>query len=1280
MGIGKTSPDRSQFVKQTLIHSPIFTNIFPTFNVDISKKFRGLPNTSIDESDQYLVPNEDSQMDAFDDDDDDFSMIGRSTSTGETTNSGTDQIRIDKIESELVTIKIIVKITSILVNNIEYSFPAPIRSSCMVNGVKDHETGRFGEDSILISLKSGFLFLIRVFLVPREYTDKYYGKEWDAKSSQNLIYKPFIVQWWDTGSNLQMPSLDSSGFQLISHSSGQSTVSASASNVFRIYNSQLTKAGTLFGQHTNVPVDGIILNSCFAEPLPDCIDENHIMFLALIFTENRRLELNLFEWISTELPSPLNLTKKVLPLNNSFPIPIFIIPLRKNTSFLFVSELDLTVISIHQIISVEFDFHVKSIEQISFPTAFYIPFSNISHVTDDNIDEVILATDAGCIYSILINKNEEITINLIARISDPISVFAIERVGKEYSIIFGSDTGSNREVIIGDLFDEDIKLANTNNKKYSKTRLITDYKNWAPLLDVLIIDSFKLRSLTNYIDQELWTLAGIGKRTRLTQLRSGYNAERMGKVFSKLRKAEKIFVQEVHNRIFFLLSYPFHTKIFEYFDDAEDEDELLIDMDDMEEEDKISLILDEATMSSSKITKSVNVQITTNTVCITNLIQKPLVRSFERKLIFSDIIDSHILLVTEIENQDEDKIQTVLELMEVASEMSDFSEVSDITEVLKLIRTIKLDDEPSMAKFFKVDNEIFIAIGNFDGTIEVKGVFNSTFDKKMYLSSFNPYHQSFASGCEHLNIPHDIFVHRVQNLNQFSIGTKDGYLINVSFSLEADQPMEFNCTQFLKVSDTAVEFCEIQGDSMVYFIISRNLWLVNLHQSVYPQKVFFNETTDRATYSMIQLKLPLFILNDQNSKILTSTMKYFGFLREDGVSVGIVHTASRMPNMKHVIIGEFAKKMMYIPFVSSFIVLCESKNPNSRLKFIDRKLLKPLKHIEYNKTKLVDYIIGEDELPTAMSIWSIQRQDQKTSKKLVIAFSTDGNTKGLMKIIDISSNTNNEGLPTIIVTELNSFEWKEPITCVNQIEDSIIFASGSSINSTSYNIAERKLNNIVVLVKLSSKVISISTNKETSEVLVTTNSDSIYKFKYLSGLGIEKLQLTAKDPSPKSLVNEAELVGGEIVVADKLHSSVVVMDQKDEVLQKLFNIRMSCIPRVYFGTFKNIWESEKTNHYQSEVWNTEIDPRQEKIADDFHSNGGIISVGVNGEITTLRKLENQKNTSSAEELNLPFADKLNGKGLFSLYKPFFSYRENKGSVIDLDLDSISNASSINLSI
>mmetsp|Transcript_8685 Transcript_8685/g.10828 ORF Transcript_8685/g.10828 Transcript_8685/m.10828 type:complete len:134 (-) Transcript_8685:18-419(-) len=133
----------------------------------------------------------------------------------------------------------------------------------------------------------------------------------------------------------------------------------------------------------------------------------------------------------------------------------------------------------------------------------------------------------------------------------------------------------------------------------------------------------------------------------------------------------------------------------------------------------------------------------------------------------------------------------------------------------------------------------------------------------------------------------------------------------------------------------------------------------------------------------------------------------------------------------------------------------------------------------------------------------------------------------------------------------------------------------------------------------------------------------------------------------------------------------------------MFSYKMSSIPRVYASKFNSYW----ANHEISKELKSE------------NNNSNIICVGINGEITSIRspsnidnelgdlakslntgKLINSLIESFVEVLNRPFIDKVTGKGLISINKPYFNYKDNKGKLINYDLDEISKLCNINVTI
>ncbi|CUM46223.1 uncharacterized protein AC631_00038 [Debaryomyces fabryi] len=1256
---GQENNDASKtYIKQTLLHSPIITNIIPDFHVHISKRFRGLPSVTVnDEGEQYLCPQEeDSQFDVFSDDDDLLFNIGEAPPTGTAKSSSVGP----NINIKLKSIRVIVKTTSMLINDVEFSFSAPIRSSCILRGVMDGKNQE--EDSLMISLKSGFLFLIRIYYVPRHYKDTDYDIQGQIQSNESCIYKPFIVQWWDTSSDLSVPALESSGYSLNSHASGLSAVSTSASSVFRIYNCQHTDSGIMFMPHFNVPVDGIILHSCFAEPLNNSVINNHIMFLIMSFTESRRLELNLYGWTLGATINN-NLTKTALPLENSFVIPIFIISLKNNDSFLFVNEKELVIISVHDIMSANYGFYRIPFTG-SFPTSYYRPLTRILSQTDTKTDEIMISTDNGVIYSVIVFENN-IQLRPVMRISDPISVFSLEKSDDVFSLIFGCDTGSSRELYVTELFSEEyLQEIGTQKPCYSNVQLITDFKNWTPVLDVLIIDSYKSRTINSRSDQELWALTGIGRRTRLTQLRNGYNATRRSRTYEQLRKSDKLYLITLGSRFYLFCSLPFATKVLEY---QPLKDEYLVEIEDAAIDNSNSSLF----IGNISQSQDILIQITRYSITITNLFDLNITSKFENeRILFCDMHNGFLAMI--VASKDKEK-STSLRLFKVNNDVNFHKSLED-SGALDLVGSLDIAYEPSMIRLIGLDMSLYLITGSYDGSLYIYQYLGEQIleYKEYVLDEFNPYRNNDLR--ENFIIPHDS-VQTLSPRTNLYVGSKDGYYIH----FHIDTNFVLRCKHFLKIGDTPVKFQNVHNEGKMVFIHSRSLWLLNLYDSEFPTQVYFEERHDRAISAMIQL--PNFGLGNST---ISNVAKHFGFVREEGFTISSVHPF-KSPNVKQINIAESAKKLTYLPHLSTFVILCNSKDPRLRLKFIDRKALKILQHHELNsRLKNLDFdecIFGPDEMPMAACIWSVKRQN-RVSKKLLIGNANNDDT-GSFKVLDITKAQDSRESPVYIrVTELTSFEHKEPITHIQQIESSILFSGGRTIYSTTYNIDERRLKPVSALVTLTSDIISLSV--EGNKLLVTTKLDSIFHFIYSKNDDgdSDMLKLIYKDPSPKSIVNQTEL-NENIIAGDKLHSSILIMNTSDSNLRDMFSYKMSSIPRVYASKFNSYWANHETS----------------KELKSKSNNSNILCVGINGEITSIRSpssindelgnLAKSLNTgklidglieSFVEVLNRPFIDKVTGKGLSSINKPYFNYKDNKGKLIDYDLDEISKLCDINVSI
>ncbi|KAK6455532.1 mono-functional DNA-alkylating methyl methanesulfonate N-term-domain-containing protein [Scheffersomyces xylosifermentans] len=1260
-----------KYIKKTLLHSPIITNIFPRFNVQVNKPFKGLSSQSFnDEEYQVLIPNEeDSQLDAFSEDENDDDLFEDMSDTIRKENTPTEVTT----RPVLKTIKVLIKTRSLLINGIDFPTKTEIRASCIVKGISSGDAGNVEEDSLLISLKSGFLLLIRLFYVPRYYKDSDYSLQTVGPVRQDgtSVFKPFIVQWWDTSSNQILPTLDCSGYSLSSNRSGLSVVSASASRSFRIYQTQHTNHGLSFKKHFNVGVDGLILHSCFAEPFDRNKIEHHNIFMTLVFTEFRRLVINLFSWSSTEGIGS-SFSKSALPLDNSFPIPVFVVPLGSNASFLFVSADEVIIVTIHEIMSAGYGFkRSQSPWKGSFPTSYYVPSTRISAISNSKEDEILIAADNGLIYSMIITDNEVKLTTPIIKIADTASVFSLESVADGYNLIYASDTGSNKDLLVTHLFDEsDVNNASeASDVPYSDAKLVKDFKNWSPLLDISIVDSGKQGSSVYQEQQELWGISGVGKKMKLTHFRYGYAAIRKGNTYDKLRKANVIFPFEANDSQFLLCSFPFESILLEFqVNSAETFAEI----------ENSGIITEEKTLYLTHLeTEEGNfvLQVTPSQILVSDLAGNSFQQSTEKTLLFCHSFKQYLVLLA-----DNSSGEVSLELYEINPRI--FSQPSEFEgELLESLHTYSIPFQPSLSKIFHAQNELYLLVGSFEGQLFVyKDVLNSYNLEPMAisLSDFNPYKRE-SRIIDNLLIPEDI----IQSKDSIYIGTRDGHYINLSLG----DFHNITCHSFLKLSNTAIRFSPVRDDSNFIFIYAKSLWLLNLYDSVYPTKVHFDEKYDRSISAVAQV--PLLLPKDDCSK-------YFAFIRDDGLSVGSISTFGDA-NVRQIAIPEAAKKIQYLEHLSMFIILFHSSTNKGRLKFFDRKSFRFLKHKEGTiKSKEEESIFADNEFPTSACVWSIKRNDRVFKNVLIGSTieeeAEDGSQsrpkiiKGSFKVVDVSKTRSSEDQPGYLkVTELTSFEYSGPISNIMQIDSAIIFSSKNTICYTAYDIDKKRLKPVTNLATLPSDITSMVV-EEDNQVLVSTRLDSIYQFAYYPDEdGSDTLRCVSSDPLPNNFINQAKL-GSKIFAGDKMHSSVSIIDADQNKYSSRVNFRMTSIPRVFSAKFESAWTQDSNTDDRGELQHE-------------NKKSLVLCVGVSGEVSCIRAVSgegdelrllatkmlkgDQRKISLEDQvrkLDIPFANKVSGTGLLSINKPRFDYKGNRGTLIDYDLDEISAICNINVSI
>lgn len=1214
----ETVQHKQIITKQTLVNSPTILNIYRDFKVRTNKPFKGLSSRLLNDAEyQYLVPlEEDSQMDVFDEDDEILDELNTSMP---------EMPGIEPSEKEedpnFDFTQVLVKYHSVQINGVDFRFKSAVRSSCIIRASLAQE-----EDHILVSLKSGFLLLLRVFLVPKHIRDVDYEYQ-PSLHDENFTFKPFIVQWWNLQQRHNFPELNTSGFILKSSPSGLSAVSCSASQSFRIYKTlEQSNAGTVLQNHLNVPLEGLLVDSCFIESRSAIQTD---MFLTLIFTEQRRLYINLFCWFSF-YSGDGGISKSTLPLENTFKIPIFIAPLLRNSAFLFVSPNKLTFISVHDIISGHYEFQATGFRADSYPTNFYIPKSQIRSMGDCEVDEVLLSSNIGVIYSVLISKTEIESIEPIARVSDSISTFTFERISEGYELTYASANGSNKIIILSDLFEREYTCDIEGDTKlvYSKAAYQENLDNWAPIVDFQIVPS-TLPGKNDFLNKdELWAITGSSSKSKLSHIKVGYYSAKQEECYPELRKVVRSWYLKFQSRLVLVCAFPFETKLLE-FEGLGEED--VVEVEDAEickEEQTVFCDIVNFLKFTDIMIDDMDymIQVTTNSVVATNFTSSCTCITNEC-ILFAEIIANHLFLIVERE------AKTVLckYKLEPTSTFSDSAHVIDA----HIVSEMTLAFQPSMMKKCVVRGNDVLTVGAYEGLIHFYSPNEIPFTtmEKLVINDVFGNASSF--------VPHDLVLIK----NEIFVGTAEGYLARFS----QDSLIR---KSFLRIGDREMRIYPSKDEDFIY-IQCRGLYMLDLKNNSYPTLVQFNDLTPKAVNTLVEFP----------ATTEFSTYKRLGLFRSNGFVMTHITTYTQ-PVVKQVRIPDESKKLLFLPHISVFVLLCGSRR--GKLKFVDRQTYRVMEHSEVTSRRSSrEEVLSKNEVALCACIWTIKRQDRETHKLLLgCSNNSNDNSSGLVKVLSVRKVRSNE-VPSVSVLELSSFDHTGPVTHIQQVDDRIFFTDKQTIYFTSYEETEKRFTRVQFFKQFPSEINSMSVHG--NKILICTRDDSLFQLD-------TSLLTDVIACYPKSFPMIGQVNLEDKVFASAKNSLIIIMDASETTLYPLkgTKIHISGITRLALANLSNPWFE--------------------------NSDAGNVALGVtvSGEVFILRLVEEHGkeieeltanlNRNSAFDLSLvdhlnkldrPFIGKLSGTGLLSLNKPYFDYAENRHDpnskipiVLDYDLNEL----------
>lgn len=662
---------KAKYARSTLFQSPIVTNFYNDFKILLLKPQVGLSSKYVNDEGDQTLSNEfhDSIFENISEDDDLIFVEPKA---------------IKPVTPKSRTVRVLVKYTSINVDGVDFPLTSAVRASCRI---PDHH-----DDSLILSLRSGAILLVRFWFVPR-------SKEVTGESLASHVFRPFVVQWWKSEGQ---KSLESPGAQLLIHQSGLVAAFTSSAGVFRVHVIQNTDAGVQLLPHENIPVPGVILHSCFAR-----LESNYFRFLIVSVSE-QKLIATLYGWFLDDSISQ-NLDSCTLPLAQ-MPVPSLIIPLFD--SFLFACPNLLTVITVHHITSADFSF--KRFEFEELPTAYYIG------------DVTYIGTDSGRIFEVTIEKNEVTHVRQRFRVSGSISKFTVTKLESGYELTYCGDSTSYHKLLISEDEANDLQL------EQSVGRLLDMHLNWAPIVDVEIIDAYKSRYTEQTKSQELWALTGLGKKTKLLSFHFGYPVRQTCATYEQLRNTVRLQHFTYKEEHFVVCSMSFNTELLQCRQDDGDLVKIVLP----------PLKTDDHTLHC--LVSSFVYQFTSTSIISSDLMEYKEVAT-DGTILFVDSAGPMGAMILE-----SDSLQLSL-----------FSATTDIHK----IDSIPLDFEPSMLRVIEREGKVTILIGSFAQEVHVMD-FEDRFSKKTISID---------------GIPHDCAI----SDRGLHVGTKEGKLVLIRENLDS---------------------------------------------------------------------------------------------------------------------------------------------------------------------------------------------------------------------------------------------------------------------------------------------------------------------------------------------------------------------------------------------------------------------------------------------------------------------------------------------------------------
>ncbi|QPG73236.1 hypothetical protein FOA43_000543 [Brettanomyces nanus] len=1106
-------------------------------------------------------------MDIFlQEDDDEDSEILRELSNDEK-NEGDDQDKMDVQEDdaenndeqdEYIYEDIYISSTTICIGGKRrFQFHGSVLSACVLPGNNESK----GEDSLIITLESGFLLILRVQLM------------------SDGCLEPIIVQRFGLSNGSNESKLVKLGYHVTCFRPGNLVAVSAFSNVIRLFKVEYNKFGIpALTSSTNLLTAGIILKTCFLEPARD----DHVMILNLVSTDNMMLHLEFNEfYVSKELASSVK--KSVFSmLSVKFEIPYFIVPLEDTKGVLFIQETQCSVRGSSYFLSRDesdmfsLNYPLTSTGKVFKPTAYYIPKSEVTCLPCEEYDDpelckqqVLVSSAPHALYLLDIFyhiKKSEWRMQLRKLFTQPAAFthFAMEEVAPlRYDLTYTNDKG-NCET-------KDIQLVPRRSGKEGYAMKVVGKEStetcWFPLYDFAVVDSFGSKSVTMTSAQEFWCLGRTGKKSALFCLRKGIPASKY-LVMSEFKGAQKLymFVNE-ESHCYYVASFPYKSMIFCIEDSTEDNDDVVMVLDDFGTA--------EATVHFGSLGNNRFIQIFEDGFRIGGFQRLDSMKSFKSSYPIVLAASDQSYVAVAYESKKEDNIVMTVECFRVADNTNDLIPVA--------IEADALHSQLSMIQFIRTGVRLYLALGDFDNGLHF--YCQQDDEKFKYVSTLNI---AFAPNSEEcFTLCHSLCVVDDENV---VLTSKDGSYIVLKHDEETESFI-IACT--VHIGNYPVDI--VPCGEKEFYLVSKCFWKLDLKQSVFPKRIWVSEGSDRRCISCV-------LLPRSGQEWISQHMDdHLLAIRDDGLD-HIYVSGYVSSNYRKVNLGVQGLRMKYYEHQRLFIVISVDFPDLNKLIFVDRGSRRILKSDEKENN-----IFRADEYPVTIYEWKIPsiKRDAYIHHHIVVGCLQRDTGGGSIKIIEIKKSRENVALRLL-------YSWDEsaPVYAVNQLSDStLVYGSGLSLLMKRYLPEESRMGDSIKAHEFLSMVKGISVVQKSNEVLINTAKDSFYKFKY-DGDNLQSIQngSVARVLSSNSICHRSNWseddesnVSSVITVADKEHCTVSTLRLKN--YGNLFNssstevnAKVPFIPRILACDFRPVWRSARK------------DGTREQSVDSF------LAVGINGQI------------------------------------------------------------------